>query len=259
MTTSRTLAALMCCVALSACSSDNGVQTISAPLTGAAVKFYNFSLNSPGVNFFDDATKATAIRSDSGATTNTGTTYSNVAAGGLYAMLPAGQATLSAQIATVANNGVVIASVPTTLADGKYYSLYLSGLYNTTTKQTDAFIIEDPLPAFDYDHALVRFVNAISNAPNPMILWAKSTTVGDSVSIGGPAGVAYKGASGFVAIRGDVYDLTVRYPGSNTAVFTRTAVTLGSAKVYTISSRGDITVTSTTATNRPFLDNTANR
>jgi len=30
-------------------------------------------------------------------------------------------------------------------------------------------------------------------------------------------------------------------------------------RVYTIGARGDITITSTTATNRPFLDNTANR
>jgi hypothetical protein len=31
------------------------------------------------------------------------------------------------------------------------------------------------------------------------------------------------------------------------------------SRVYTVSARGDMTVTSTTATNRPTLDNTANR
>jgi hypothetical protein len=137
--------------------------------------------------------------------------------------------------------------------------MYLSGPYNTTTKKSDSFIIEDPIPAFDYARANVRFVNTIANAPNPMILWVKSRTVGDSVAIGAPAGIAYKGATGFVPIRGDAYDLTVRYPGSNTAVITRTEVTLAAARVYTISTRGDITITSTTATNRPFLDNTTNR
>jgi hypothetical protein len=40
---------------------------------------------------------------------------------------------------------------------------------------------------------------------------------------------------------------------------TRTAVSFSAGRVYTIGARGDMTITSTTATNRPFLDNTANR
>jgi hypothetical protein len=36
-------------------------------------------------------------------------------------------------------------------------------------------------------------------------------------------------------------------------------VSFNGGKVYTIGARGDITVVSTTATNRPFLDNTANQ
>ena len=264
MTPSRYLAVLACGVTLAACSKD-AVQSITAPASGASVKFYNFSMSSPGVNFYANGAQVTALRSDSGATTKNGTTYSNVAAGALYTALTSGQTSLAGRIATLTDSGVTIATVPTTLVDGKYYSLYLSGPYSTTTKTTDAFIVEDPLPAFDYAKANVRFVNTIYNAPNPMVLWLKSTTVaGDSVAIGGPAGIAYKAASGFVAVRPDVYNLTVRYPGSNTAVITRADVTIGtvafgSPRVYTISSRGDITITSTTAANRPFLDNTANR
>jgi hypothetical protein len=44
-----------------------------------------------------------------------------------------------------------------------------------------------------------------------------------------------------------------------TNAIARTAVSFSAGKVYTISARGDMTVVSTTATNRPFLDNTANR
>jgi len=258
MTPPRYLAMLACAATLVACSKD-AVQIISAPLSGASVKFYNFSMGAPGVNFFANDVQLTALRSDSGAATKSGTTYGNLAAGGLYSAVPTGQVSLTGRIGTVADAGVTIATVPAPLADGKFYSLYLSGPYNATTKSSDAFIIEDPMPAFDYVKANVRFVNAIANAPNPMVLWAKSTTVGDSVAIGGPAGIAYKGATPFVPIRGDAYDLVVRYPGSNTAVITLAAQSLSVGRVYTISSRGDITITSTTAANRPILNNTANR
>ena len=258
LTPPRYLAILACAATLVACSKD-AVQIISAPLSGASVKFYNFSMGAPGVNFFANDVQLTALRSDSGAATKSGTTYGNLAAGGLYSAVPTGQVSLTGRIGTVADAGVTIATVPAPLADGKFYSLYLSGPYNATTKSSDAFIVEDPMPAFDYVKANVRFVNAIANAPSPMVLWAKSTTVGDSVAIGGPAGIAYKGATPFVPIRGDAYDLVVRYPGSNTAVITLAAQSLSVGRVYTISSRGDITITSTTAANRPILNNTANR
>jgi hypothetical protein len=258
MTPSRYLAILACAVTLGACSKD-AVQIISAPLSGASVKFYNFSMGAPGVNFFSNDVQLTALRSDSGAATKSGTTYGTVAAGGLYSAVPAGQVSLTGRIGTVTDAGVTIATVPTPLVDGKFYSLYLSGPYNAATKSTDAFILEDAMPAFDYANANVRFVNAIANTPNPMVLWAKSTTVGDSVAIGGTAGIGYKGATAFVPIRGDAYDLVVRYPGSNTAVITLAAQSLSTGRVYTISSRGDITITTTTAANRPILNNTANR
>jgi hypothetical protein len=256
MTLSRYLAILACGATLAACSKD-AVQIISAPVQGANVKFYNFSMGAPGVNFFANDAQLTALRSDSGATTKNGTTYGAVAAGGLYSAVPAGQVSLTGRIGTVADAGVTIATVATQVADGKYYSLFLSGPYDAATRTTDSFIIEDPIPAFDYAKANVRFVNAIANTPSPMVLWAKSTTAGDSIAIGGTAGVGYKGATGFVPIRGDAYDLVVRYPGSDAAVITLAAQTLSTARVYTISSRGDITVA--TGTNRPTLNNTANR
>ena len=258
MTPTRYLAIIACAATLVACSKD-AVQIISAPLSGASVKFYNFSMGAPGVNFFANDVQLTALRSDSGAATKSGTTYGNLAAGGLYSAVAPGQVSLTGRIGTVTDAGVTIATVPAPLADGKFYSLYLSGPYNTTTKSADAFILEDAMPAFDYVKANVRFVNAIANAPNPMVLWAKSTTVGDSVAIGGTAGIAYKGSTPFVPIRGDAYDLVARYPGSNTAVITLAAQSLSVGRVYTISSRGDVTITSTTAANRPILNNTANR
>jgi len=56
-----------------------------------------------------------------------------------------------------------------------------------------------------------------------------------------------------------VYNLAARYPDSTSNAITRTGVSFLAGRIYTIGARGDITVTSTTATNRPILDNTANR
>jgi hypothetical protein len=246
MTISRYLAALAGCVALAACSKD-AVRSISAPAPGAAVKFYNFSTGAPGVNFFANETKVTAIGSLTGQESIQGTGFGSVAAGGFYTAIAPGQYTLSGRIADTTDNGRAIASLPTTLADGKYYSFYLSGPYNTTTKLSDSFLLEDAIPAqIDYSVTTVRFVNGVYNGTGPMVLWAKSTVTGDSVAVGGP--VAYKTAGAFVTMPGAAYDLTARYPGSNTAVITRAAQSFLAGRVYTISARtGSV------------LDNTANR
>jgi hypothetical protein len=247
MTTSRSLAMLVCCAALAACSKE-GAQSISAPAPGAAVKFYNFSTGAPGVNFYANDTKATAISSTNGTESTSGTAFGAVAAGGFYVGLAPGQYTLSGRLTpATADSGLAIASAPSTLADGKYYSFYLSGPYNTTTKQTDWFMVEDPIPAqIDYANAVVRFVNGVYNGTGPLTLWIKSTVTGDSGAVSGP--VAYKAASPFVTVPGIVYDLTARYTGSNTAVISRAGVSFVAGRVYTISARTGA-----------VLDNTANR
>ena len=151
----------------------------------------------------------------------------------------------------------LILKVTTTLADGKAYSFYMSGFYDATAKTVEGFVVEDPFEAtIDYTVAYVRFVNAISNS-TPMTLYAKNTTTGAEVPVG--AAVAYKAAGAFTAVPNGVYDIGTRLAGVTTNAIARTAVSFSAGKVYTISARGDMTVVSTTATNRPFLDNTANR
>jgi hypothetical protein len=248
MTTPRSLAALACCVALAACSTQD-VPNISAPAPGSSVKFYNFSSGAPNVNFYANDVKLTGVNSTTGTEATTGTAFGAVAAGGNYAGLTPGQYTLTGRITTTVDNGVAIATVPTTLADGKYYSFYLSGPYNATTKQTDWFMVEDPIPAdLDFTVTTVRFVNGNSTSTGPVTLWAKHTVSGDSVAVGGA--IAYKTAGAFVTMPAGVYDLTTRNTGSNTAVQTRAGVSFLIGRVYTVSSR------SGTGT---VLDNTANR
>ena len=254
MTRLGLIAAAVAAGSLAACS-GRGVQDLTATSPSSAVKFYNFALNAPSVNFFANDVKVTATNSTSGAESTAGTGYGSVAAGGFYTGIAPGAYTLSGRISATVDNGVPIASTPVTLADGKGYSYYLSGPYNAATKQSDAFIVEDAVPPIDYSQTFVRFVNAIYNA-NPLTLYAKNTVTGDSVAIGGAQ--AYKGASAFVAMPGAAYDLTARYTGSNTAVITRAGVSFSTGRSYTISARGDITVVSSSAATRPILDSTPN-
>ncbi|MFN8669466.1 MAG: DUF4397 domain-containing protein [Gemmatimonadaceae bacterium] len=252
----KAVVALLAAVVVASCD-KNAVQDITGPLESGRIKFFNFGVNAPGVNFYANTTKMTAITSASGTEATTGVTYGSVGSGGFYAAIAPGQYAFAGKIAATVDKDLAVATINGTIADGKSYSLYLSGFYNTTNKSVEGFIVQDDYPAtIDFNVAYVRFVNAISNA-NPMTLYAKSTTTATETAIGGT--VAYKAGGAFVSIPGGSYDLSTRYAGSSTNAITRTAVSFSAGRVYTISARGDITITSTTATNRPFLDNTANR
>ena len=269
MTRIRIIPALLGAAVLAACSKD-GVTDIAGPTAGSFIKFYNLSVNAPSVNFFANDAKMTAISSTScsppsvpanpactaaGIETTTGTAYGLAASGGFYSSIAPGQYTISGKIPGATDNG--IAKVSSTLADAKYYSFYMSGFYDATAKTTDAFILEDAFPVdIDFTSAYVKFVNASSNS-NPMTLYAKNTATGDSVVIA--SAIAYKSGGAFVKVPPAVYDLTVRYSGSNTAVVVGTGVSLSLARVYTVIARGDMTVTSTASANRPLLTTSPNR
>jgi hypothetical protein len=266
MNRSRSITALLCVALLSACG-ENAVQKITSALPGSAIKFYNFGVCGttptattscmPSVNFYANDTKMTAISSTTGTESSSGTAYTAVGNNGLYSGIEPGQYTISGRMSAAgADKDAPVSNTAVTLADGKFYSYYLSGFYNTTAKTVDSFIVEDAVPAIDFSVSYVRFVNAIANS-SPMTLYAKNTTTAIETAIG--AEMAYKGAGAFVSVAPGTYDLNTRYAGSPTNVITRTAVAFIGGKVYTISARGDITITSTTAINRPVLDNTANR
>lgn len=255
----RSLAVLFGALALTACE-KNAVQDITGTLPESRIKFFNFGVSAPSVHFFADDTKVTATASAVGRESVAGIASGGVGSGGLYSRLDPGSYTFTSRLTDTLNNnkGVVIASVPGTLGAGKAYSMYVSGIYNTTARQADGFIVEDDFPAApDFTVAYVRFVHAISNA-NPMRLVILDQTAGSAeVSVGDA--VAYKAGGAFVPVPPGVYNLFTRYAGSTTNVITRTGVGFTAGRVYTIGARGDITVTSTTAATRPQLDNTLNR
>jgi hypothetical protein len=257
--TSRALStALAAAVVLTACGSD-AAQRIDAPATGANIKFYNFALNAPGVNFYaNDTTKLTAVIPPSGVTVDTiGTKYASLGDAGLYSDVPSGSYAFSAKPASPSFNGASIGSVSTALGVGKYYSFYLSGFYDATARQADAFVVEDAFPTtIDFAVTNVRFVNA---SPNAQPLQLDVAEAGTTQVVATSPALAYKAASTFLTVPPAFYDLSAHYVGSTAKLFTRTGVSFTGGRVYTITARGDMTVTSTTATNRPFLDNTANR
>jgi hypothetical protein len=261
MTRYSSIAALLFASLLAACGTKE-IQSLTGTDPQARVRFFNFGVNAPSVNFYADETKMTAIQSTTGTESTTGIAYGGVGAGGAYATIDPGQHTLTGRIAATTDKDLAISSVSTTIEDGKYYSFYMSGIYNATTKTVEGFVVEDsfPIPA-DLTVATVRFVHAISNA-NPMTLYAKSTTATPTeVPVG--AEVAYKVAGAFTTLPAGVYDLSTRYNGVTTNAVARTGVSFLGGRVYTVTARGDIAVAPTTtacaAANRTCLDNTANR
>lgn len=271
----RSLVALLSVAALAACD-KNAVRDLTGPVPSAEIRFFNFGVNAPSVQFYAGDRKMTATTSAScqsaqnppvtatdstcltiGIQASTGIAYGSAAARGLYVGIEPGQYTLAGRTASTSNNGTAVSSLPVTVEAGKRYSYYQSGFYDTTTKTVDAFLLEDDFPAtIDWTTSLVRFVNAIGNSV-PMALVAVNTVTGAEYPIGSE--VAYTAAGAFASLPPGSYDLRTRAAGSTTDLIVRTVVPFEAGHVYTITARGDMTVTSGTATNRPFLDNTANR
>ena len=263
MTKTKFLTLLLGAALVASCG-DSGFQPVARPEpnAGTRIRFFNFSLNAPGVHFYAGDTKLAGsaevgftqdphLGTATGGTESvTGVAFGGVTSGGYYNSIPAGAYTFNARIATTTDNGLKIANLATTIATGKKYSVFLSGLYDPVAKTTDAFIIEDPWSdAFDWNNVQVRFVNGSYNS-SPMTLYAKNQTTLAEVPVGGD--VAYKAGGVFVTLPPGTYDFRAFVSATATNPFTRTAVSLTAGKIYTITARG-----SAVAAN--LLDNTANK
>jgi len=260
------LTALLLSTTIFSCK-KNAIQIIDQKLDGtqSQIKFFNFGINAPSMNLYANGNKISAIASATGAESTAGTAYGGVFPASNYEVIAPGAYALKGQIsssaATDANLAVLTAT--TTIDASKSYTLYACGFYNTTAKTSDSFVTVDNLPALDYTVAYVRFVNTVPNAPQNLNMYLKNTTTSTETLIA--TNIAYKAASDFVSVPIGVYEIYCRYPTAPTVnVISRNATTNGTVsvvggKVYTFGSRGDITVVSTSATNRPLIDNTANR
>lgn len=237
------------------------VETIKTD-AGARIKFFNFGVSAPSMNFYANDQKVSAVVSATGAEAAAGVNYGSVFPTTNYALIGGGSYTFKGIVSSTAatNPNAVIASIQGNVDNGKSYSLYTSGPFNATSKTVDGFIVEDVIPAASATAAHVRFVNTIANATSGFDLVAKNTSTAAEIVVA--TNIGYKAASTFVEVPNGVYEIFARYPGSPTNVITRNGtsnVSFIAGRAYTISSRGDMTVTGATATNRPFLDNTSNR
>lgn len=238
----------------------NTIQKIDSAPKGAFVRFYNFALSGPSVNFYIDDAKISANSSATGIEATTGVNY-----GGIF---PANNSYVSIEntgdvsfktivpSTATANPNVTIVSVNTSIEPDKYYSFFTSGVYNATTKTTSGFVVEDILPAVDTSMAYVRFVNTFPNNLNGFSLKAVNTNTLEEFVITAP--ISFQGSSAFLKVPGAVYNLIAtssNVPMSYT--ITRKDVSLSKGFVYTIASKGDPTVT--TGANLPSLDLTRNR
>jgi hypothetical protein len=270
MKTSRLFLMLLAAAVGTTACEKNGLPDISGPQTGgAAVKFFNFSVGSPNVNFYINNAKVTGVSSSTcavltdanrqqctttGAEATTGVAYGSAGNGASawYSDAAPGQISIAGKIAAATDKNLAIANLSTTIAAQKFYSFYLSGIYDPGTKTTDAFLVEDVMPPQNFNVAYVRFVNA-SSTTQPLVLYAKDKTSGVEVALG--SAVAYKSAGAFVALPWNAaYDLSARPAGSATAVLTRATVSFSSGGIYTITLRGNTATSSTMA-----LDNTRNQ
>jgi hypothetical protein len=273
-------AVLLCVALMSACGifDENQVQNIVGPLeVTSRVKFFNFSVGSVGVNFFANGAKVTSISSSActptptvdslkakclaaGQESATGVVYGTctnglcsggTVQGGLYAAIVPGSYTLTAKMAT---KDTIVASVTQAIDADKFYSFYMSGIYNTTTKTAEAFVIEDPVPTTPPDLTLahVRFVNAVPNAASTQTLYAFHTTDSLETAVG-PA-VAYQSANAFITLKPGVYNLRTRVTGAVADLIARTTVSFVGGRVYTVTVRGNAATASTLG-----LDNTENQ
>src|SRR5207244_13220542 len=101
----------------------------------------------PRVNFYGNRPKMAAIRAGTGAESNSGVAYGSAGAGGVYVSIAPGPYTLTGRIAAATDKNLPIATVSATIADGKYYSFYMSGIYDATAQTVDGVVLEEPVVA----------------------------------------------------------------------------------------------------------------
>ena len=79
MTKLKTLGLLLSAAMLASCGTSS-IQDITGPLAGARIRFFNFGINAPSVNFYANGTKMSATSSTTGVEATTGVSYGSVSA-----------------------------------------------------------------------------------------------------------------------------------------------------------------------------------
>lgn len=233
----------------------NAAQVIDTKeFNGPFLRGYNFAPSGPTVNVYVNDVKVTAIGSTNGKEATTGiAAYGVFPTTNSYVNLAAkGNVTVKSVIPSTAttNPGVVTSTITGDLQEGKYYSFFTCGLYNTTDKTTSSVILEDKIPALDTAFSYIRFVNLVPNAPNGYDLVITNRATAQVINLS-PT-IAFKAATDFVKVPAGIYDLKASSVGGT--VINRTELTVSKSYVYSLITRGTAATTSTLA-----IDMTRNR
>lgn len=243
---------------------EEAVLNINEPIVGARIKLYNFAVSGPTVNFYSGETKVSAVLSATGVESINGINFGAVYPGTGYGLSPEGQRELKAvtpSTITTTTPNMTIATVSANLVNDKFYSVFVSGLYNTTDKKADMFVVEDDFPkGLDTAKTYIRLVNPGYNTTTIKAVLTKTTTITGLPPVVEDfplaSGIPYKGASPFVAFKPGSYAITVTDAGSGKVV-TRAATVFLKERVYTLALKGNL-VTATPAV-APVIDFTTNQ
>jgi hypothetical protein len=132
------------------------------------LKILNLSPASPALTFYMDGAKFSSALSTLG-TENAGYAYNGLFPDLGYAVTTPGSRNLTGKILSTAAADANLEVFNTTITPeaGKYYTIYTTGQYNTTTKKIpSSLMVEDNRPGLDTSKIYVRMVNLATGSPN---------------------------------------------------------------------------------------------
>lgn len=203
------------------------------------IKILNLTPSSPVLNFFIDGAKFSANQSTTGLP-STGYAYNGLFPDLGYAVTTPGSKVLSANIIPTATADANLEVFKQTInaAAGKYYSVFTTGVYSTTTKNIpSALVLEDIKPALDTSKIFVRIVNLYNGSPNLDVV-----RISNGVKLA--SNVAYGTASPFTEITNPGSGVApsnafrVDNAATGVAIIPTTIYALSKGRAYTIYYRG---------------------
>lgn len=229
------------------------------------VRFYNFVINGPTVNFYANGVKSTAITSTTGQEAANGVGWGGTHPNVGYVEIPAGsdvtiESITPKNMLIPTNNinnyegGIVTSSLSIPKIEPlKQYSVYLSGYWDKVNKKSKSFYIKDEMPGVDTSKVFVRFVNSGVEEGGDLkfIVTNRDTLIGTYLI---DDKIPYGSASKFVAVPYGTYNLKI-YTASGDSLI-RNGVALNPDRVHTFALRGDILSKKAPL---PFIDNVQNR
>jgi hypothetical protein len=225
----------------SACEKDNFVENTPYSVIAEGdpsfsyVKFLNMTPGSPSVNFFVNDVKISGVYNT--ASTDNGYGYSGLFPSLGYAAINPGSNVLKANItgSAVADAGLNVLTATSDFAAGKYYSIFTTGVYDTTAKKIpSSLVIEDIEPALDTAKIFLRVINLYAGGPNIDLLQAGTNQKLIS-------NVSFNAASAFVEIPNPGKENTYNLNLSGSDALLKASIlklTLTKGRAYTFIIRG---------------------